>query len=153
MPGCRSVTFLLPVIAMMVGGVLTPTAATATGGRISGSVNGHAIDVPATCEVTPRGADRWLQAVSDPPSMGAPRDRTGDGIAVVASGVAGRQIAFMVLVGGETYRFGALRNIVETPDGFRFRQRMLRRVPGGTGSASDAASGYEVDLTVTCPGG
>lgn len=136
---------LTACVAIMLA---TPSVASAMTGRIRGSVDGKAIDVAVRCERAGSAGNTWLQASSDPPMDGQARDRNGDGVAVAVSGVAGRgQYVFMVLVGGETYRFGGRRNIEATASGIRMKALIERYERG----SRTPVGSYEVDLSVECP--
>lgn len=137
--GALAACLMLPMVA-------TASAST-MGGRIHGSVDGKAIDVPAHCETADISGNMWLQAGSDPPLRGGAVDRNGDGVAVLVSGVTTqRRFAFTVLIGSDTYNFGG-SGVTVMPSGIRMATTIHRYQRG----SRTPVSSYEVDLTVTCP--
>jgi hypothetical protein len=114
-------------------------------GSVSGTVDGHTIDVSVVCD---RGVG-FLQAKSDPSMHGATEDRDGDGIAVTVSAMQGMGRAiFEVVVADQFYRFTGRRDLVFTESGLQFKSTVDRYE--GRGADSRVIGSYDVNLTLEC---
>lgn len=127
-------------------------AATGGAGTIKGHIDGHAIDVRAICEADKKPFN-FLQVKSDKVGMHeAIRDVDGDGIAVSAGASrAMRSAKVTAILAGKTYDFGGTNRTVRfTDDGFAIKSTI--GIYDGKGRDAKRVGGYDVDLSVVCPG-
>lgn len=71
----------LSLVLCALGGAGLASAAPEFYGTVTGSIDGHAIDMRVVCEREPTPGGGWLQAKSDASMHGGNQDRDGDGIA------------------------------------------------------------------------
>lgn len=140
----------LAFAAIAQGAVATGSAGIA--GTIKGHIDGHAIDVRAICE-SDKKPFNFLQVKSDKVGMHkAIHDVDGDGIAVsVGASRAMRSAKVTAILAGKTYDFGGTNRTVRfTDDGFAIKSTI--GVYEGKGRDAKRIGGYDVDLSVSCPG-
>ncbi|MEB2320828.1 MAG: hypothetical protein OZ935_19505 [Pseudomonadota bacterium] len=140
------------VLVATLAGTAAHVSASEFNGTIKGSVDGHAIDVKASCFPDKQPWD-WLRALSDPahrPESLA--DRDGDGIVIMANTSRSAGRATIAMKSGEkSYRFsGGKRNTTFDAGGFRIAGKFDRTE--GKGKDAKVVGSYQVDLTVACRG-